>query len=456
MPMNEMSVSATPLTRPDDSELAILRERARRVLAEAERQGATAAEVGISAGQGLSVTVRLGDIETLEFHRDRAVSVTLFVGQRKGSASSSDDSEDSIRETVAAALAIAQQTGEDPHSGLAEPALLAQDIPDLDLCHVWPLTPAEAIEQAQQCEAAGRTDARIVNSEGASVSSSVSVRVYANSNGFLGAYAGSHHSRSCVLVAEQDGAMQRDYWYDSQRDPSALTAPVEVGQRAASRTLARLGATRPDTGEYQVLFAPEVARGLIGHFTSAISGGALYRKASFLRDRLNSQVFPEWVTIAEQPRLRGGTASAPFDSDGIATRDQAFVEQGMLVRYALGLYAARRLGLAPTGNGGGVRNLRITHGEEDQAALCRRMGNGILITEVMGQGVNLVTGDYSRGASGFRVENGEITEPLEEFTIAGHLGEMFASLVASGSDVDRRSHIHCGSLLLAPLKVAGR
>lgn len=452
--MNEMSAVPT-LNAPTPQALDALRERAHNVLEEARRQGATAAEVGISAGNGLSVTVRMGEIETLEFHNDRALSVVVFIGQRKGAASSSDDSEGSVRETVAAALAIAQQTGEDAHSGLAEPELLARDVPDLELCHPWAITPAEAIAQAQACEAAGRADPRIVNSEGATVSSSVSVRVYANSNGFVGAYAGSQHSRSCVLVAEHEGAMQRDYWYDSQREAAQLTAPEVIGERAAQRTLARLGAQRPATGESPLLFAPEVARGLLGHFVSAISGGALYRNASFLRDRLNSQVFPEWVTISELPRLLRGAASAPFDSDGIATRDQDFVRDGVLVSYALGLYAARRLGLAPTGNGGGVRNLRITHGEEDQAALCRRMGNGILITEVMGQGVNLVTGDYSRGASGFRVEDGEITAPLEEFTIAGHLGEMFASLVAAGSDIDQRGHIHCGSLLLAPMKIAG-
>ncbi|MBZ2189611.1 metalloprotease PmbA [Alcanivorax sp. JB21] len=439
----------------DDSVLETLRERARFVIEEAARQGATAAEVGISAGEGLSVTVRLGEVETLEFNRDRGVSVTVYAGQRKGTASSSDDAPDSLRETVAAALAIAQQTGLDEHNGLAPPEWLATEVPDLDLYHPWTLTPEQAIAEAQACEAAGRRDPRIINSEGATVGSHVSARVYANSHGFIGGWRGSHHSRSCVLVAEQDGAMQRDYWYDTQRDASRLATPEAIGARAAERTLARLGATRLDTGEMPVLFAPEVAKGLIGHFISAISGGALYRNASFLRDRIDSQVFPEWVTISERPHLRGGSASAPFDTDGIATRDQDFVRQGVLSQYALGLYAARRLARTPTGNGGGVRNLTISHGAEDQAALCRRMGHGVLITEVMGQGVNLVSGDYSRGASGFRVENGEIAGPVEEFTIAGHLGDMFAGLQAAGCDVDERGNIHCGSLLLSPMKIAG-
>ncbi|MBA3980371.1 MAG: metalloprotease PmbA [Alcanivorax sp.] len=446
--------SAT-LAAIEPDRLETLRHKARFVIEEAARQGADAAEAAISAGEGLSVTVRLGEIETLEFNRDRSVVVTVFVGQCKGSASSSDDAEDSLRETVAAALAIARQTGADPHNGLAAADALARDLPDLDLHHPWSLTPEQAIDMALACENAGRRDARIVNSEGATVSSHAGARIYANSHGFCDGWRSTQHSLSCVLVAEQDGAMQRDYWYDSQRDPAVLQAPEAVGERAAQRTLARLGAARPGTAELPVLFAPEVAKGLIGHFVSAISGGALYRKASFLRDRIGSQVFPEWLTIRERPHLPRGSASAPFDSDGLPTREQAFVQDGVLVSYALGLYASRRLGLEPTGNGGGVRNLTLTHGDEDQAALCQRMGEGILITEVMGQGVNLVTGDYSRGASGFRVEQGRIAGPLEEFTIAGHLGEMFAGLQAAGNDVDRRGNIHCGSLLLSPMKIAG-
>ena len=432
-----------------------LRRKARFVIDDAARQGADAAEVAISAGEGLSVTVRLGEIETLEFNRDRAVVVTVFLGQCKGSASSSDDAEESLRETVAAALAIARQTGEDPHNGLAPAEALARDLPDLDLHHPWTLSPEAAIDLARACEDAGRKDARIVNSEGATVGSHAGARIYANSQGFCEGWRSTQHSISCVLVAEQDGAMQRDYWYDSQRDPAALQAAESVGERAAQRTLARLGASRPATAELPVLFAPEVAKGLIGHFVGAISGGALYRKASFLRDRVGSQVFPEWVTIRERPHLPRGSASAPFDSDGLPTREQDFVRDGVLVSYALGLYASRRLGLAPTGNGGGVRNLTLTHGDEDQAALCRRMGEGILITEGMGQGVNLVTGDSSRGASGFRVSGGEIAGPLEEFTLAGHLGDMFAGLQAAGTDVDLRGNIQCGSLLLSPMKIAG-
>lgn len=439
----------------DPGALDSLQQRAARVLEEAKRAGASDAEVGISASQGLSVSVRMGEVETLEFHRDRGISVTVYSGQKKGTASSSDDSDDSIRRTVAAAYAIAQHTGEDPCAGLADSAQLATQFPDLDLFHPWALSPEQAIEQAQACEQAGRADARIVNSEGASLSSGSSLRVYANSRGFMAGYPSSSHSRSCVLVAEQDGAMQRDYWFDSRRDASLLLPAEQVGEEARRRTLARLGAVRPATGDMPVLFSPRTAASLLGHFTAAISGGALYRNSSFLKGAQGEALFPSWVRIHEQPHLLGMAGSSAWDQDGLPTRHQDFVRDGVLQSYALGLYAARRLGMTATGNAGGPRNLTIDSSGEDQAALLKKMGRGILITEVMGPGVNIVSGDYSRGAAGFMVEDGEITTPLEEFTIAGHLRDMFAAVQAAGSDVDNRGNIHVGSLLIGQLRVAG-
>ena len=439
----------------DEAELRRLEDRAGLVLDEARRLGADEAEVGISSSDGFSVTVRLGEVETLEFNRDRGFAVTVYCNQCKGSASSTDDSDESLRETVAAAMNIARNTRADPCNGIAAREQLATEVPDLDLYHPWALSPEQAIDLARRCEDAGRGDPRIVNSEGASLSTGTALRVHGNTNGFLGSYRSGMHSRSCVLVAERDGRMQRDYWYDARRRPDELEIPEAVGEQAARRTLARLGASRPDTGTLPVLLAPEVASGLLAHLAGAISGNALYRKASFLLGQRGEAIFPDWVRIHERPRAPGLNASAPFDSEGLPTSDQDFVRDGVLERYALDLYSARRLEMTPTGNGGGVRNLTIDPGPDDQQALLRRMGNGVLVTELMGQGVNLVTGDYSRGASGFRVEDGEIAEPVEEFTIAGNLAGMFAGLEAAGSDVDTRGRIHCGSLLLSPITVAG-
>ena len=450
--MTDRDIVQRPL---DPGALAALEQRAARVLEEARRAGASEAEVGISASQGLSVTVRMDEVETLEFHRDRGLSVTVYIGQQKGTASTSDDSDASIRATVEAACAIARHTGADPCAGLASADQLATRFPDLDLYHPWRLDADQAIEEARQCERAGRADARIVNSEGATLSSGTSLRVYGNSRGFLAGQAGTHHSRSCVLVAEQNGAMQRDYWYDGRRDPRRLQTADAIGEEARRRTLARLGARRPATGDMPVLFAPRTAATLLSHFVGAISGGALYRNASFLKDCVGEALFPAWVRIHENPLLPGMNGSAAWDQDGLPTRAQDFVRDGVLQGYALGLYASRRLGLTPTGNGGGVRNLRLDSSGEDFAALLKRLGNGILVTEVMGPGVNLVTGDYSRGAAGFLVENGEISVPLEEFTIAAPLRDIFSGLVAAGTDVDDRGNIHCGSLLVSRLRVAG-
>lgn len=440
----------------DNNELSRVQDRAAFILEETRRQGADSAEVNVSEARGFSVSVRLGEPETVEFNNDRGFSVTVYRGRRKGSASTTDDSAESIRETVAAACAIARETGEDPCSGLAEGEQLARDIPDLDLSHPWALSPQQAIDQALACEQAGREDRRISNSEGASVSTNASLRVYANSNGFLAGYPATRHGRACVLVAEQDGAMQRDFWFDSGCRAEQLAGPQAVGREAARRVLARLGARRPETANVPVLFAPEVARSLLAHFAGAISGGALYRNASFLKDRFGEVLFPDWVRIDERPHWPAMPGSCPFDADGLPTREKDFVRAGELVSWALGLYAARRLKRQPTGNGGGIHNLCINDSGQDFHALLREMGTGVLVTEVMGQGVNLVTGDYSRGAAGFWVEDGRIAYPVEEFTIAGHLSEMFAGLRACGTDVDHRGNIHTGSWLVDGMKVAGQ
>lgn len=451
-----MSDSPATTAVLDIGQLRQAEDTAAWVLEEAKRQGADGVEVNVSLSQGYSVNVRQGEVETVEFHRDRGVSVTVFRGQRKGHASSSDDNRDSLRDTIQAAASIARYTEEDRYAGLAPAAMLAREVPDLDLYHPWALDTQAAIDEALRCETVARDDARIVNSEGASINSGASLRVFATSEGFLHGYRGTHHSRVCSVVAEDDNGMQRDYWYDGGRIGERLAGAEEIGEKARERTLARLGASIPETGELPVIFAPEVASGLLGHLVSAISGGALYRRSSFLQDSIGTAVLPKGFALTENPHLSAGNASAPFDGDGLPTRGQSFVEDGVLRQYALGLYAGRRLQMEPTGNGGGVRNLSITDTGESLAALMARVPKGILVTEVMGQGVNLVTGDYSRGASGFWFENGVIQGALQEFTIAGHLGEMLRGIQGSGTDVDYRGNIASGSLLLSPIKIAGR
>ncbi|MDI5936192.1 metalloprotease PmbA [Halomonas kalidii] len=434
---------------------SLLETRAEAALELAGRLGADACEVGASVDQGVGISVREGDVETVELSRDQGIAVTVYVGSRKGSASSSDAGEASIRAVVEKALAIACHTGEDPASGLADAGLMARELPDLDVHHPWDLTTEQAIELALACEAAGRGMAGIRSSDGASLSSGEGVRVYANSHGFLGSQRGSRHSLSCMLIAEDEGGMQRDYDYTSARHPRDLMAPEAVGESAARRTLRRLGARRPATGRLPVLFDPTVAGGLVGHLMSAIAGGALYRQASFLCDRLGEPLFPEWFSLGEKPMERGAMASSPFDNDGVQTRDNVFVDRGRLASYMLSAYSARRLGLQTTGNAGGARNLRITAPLASREALLARMGRGVLVTELMGQGVNAVTGDYSRGAAGFWVEDGEIRHPVEEFTIAGNLEGMFKGLAGVGDDLDTRGSIHTGSWLVDEMMVAG-
>ncbi|KPK38185.1 MAG: peptidase PmbA [Gammaproteobacteria bacterium SG8_47] len=449
------TTAAVTSTSPLDSSARLERLIAD-TLAEAQRQGASAAEAGASIESGLSVTVRMGDVETVEHNRDKGLGVTVYFGQRKGSASTSDFSAQAIRDAVAAACSIARYTAADPYAGLADSTLMAAQVANLSLHHPWALTPAAAIDLAAECEGTAReTDARITNSEGASVSTHEGVRAYGNSHGFIGVYPTSRHSLSCSVIGKDGATMQRDYWYSVARDPADLDSAKVVGERAAQRTVRRLNARRVATCQVPVLFSAEVASSLVSHFVRAVSGSSQYRKASFLLDAVGGQVFPEFVRLHEQPHLPKGLGSAPFDNEGVATRAQDLVSEGVLRRYVLGSYSARRLGLETTGNAGGVHNLFIEGNAQDVGLLQRSLRRGLLVTELMGQGVNLVTGDYSRGAAGFWIENGEIQFPVEEITVAGNLRDMFQALEATGSDIDRRSNIVTGSLLIGRMTVAG-
>jgi PmbA protein len=424
----------------------------------ARAAGATQAEVDASLQRGLTATVRMGEVDTIEYHRDRGLAVTVYFGQRKGAASTADIAPDAVRETVAKAAAIARHTAADDCAGLADPNLLAREIPDLDLDHPWAIEPEEAVERARACEAAGlAVDKRLTNSEGGTLTSHRGVRVYGNSHGFLAGYTSTSHSLSCALIAESGGEMQRDYWYSVARDPGALGNIAAVGRRAAERTLARLGSRRLDTRKAPVLFAPELARGLLGSFVGAIRGVSQYRRASFLLGAAGQAVLPAFMQLHERPHLKGALASAPFDSEGVATRERELVVDGVLQGYVLGSYSARKLGLTSTGNAGGIHNLLVDAGTATLAFpdLLKRMGSGLYVTELMGQGVNGVTGDYSRGASGFWVEGGAIAYPVHEVTIAGNLKSMLKDIVAVGSDVDIQGSIRTGSILLGELTIAG-
>lgn len=426
------------------------------LLDEAKSQGASAAEAGLSVESGLSVTVRMGEVETIEHNRDKALAVTVFFGNRKGSASTSDFSLKAVQETVKAACDIARYTEDDPYAGLPDEELLATDIPDLELYHPWDVSAEEAAALAKECEDAARSeDKRITNSEGGSVSSHSGIRVYGNSQGFLNSYNTSRHSMSATMIAEQDGAMQRDYWYDVNRDASKLESAIEIGKLSAQRTVSRLGAKSMPTCQVPVIFKAEVAKGLFSHFLSGVRGGAQYRKASFLLDHLGKQIFPERIRLDERPHLKGALGSAPYDNEGVITSAHDLITDGVLQSYVLDSYAARRLGLKSTGNAGGIHNLYINHDNVSLDAMLKDMGKGLLITEVMGQGVNTVTGDYSRGASGFWVENGEVQYPVEEFTIASRLQDMFMGLQTVGNDVDMRSGVVTGSWLIDKMTVAG-
>ncbi len=425
-------------------------------LAEAKQRGASAAEAGVGLSSALSVTVRLDEVETIEYHRDQGLSVTVYYGQRKGSASTTDLSDKAVRETVQAASDIARYTAEDTYAGLADKELMAWDFPDLDLDHPWDIDADRAVDLALECERAAREfDKRVTNSEGATVATQRNFRVYGNSHGFIGAYPSTSHSLNCSVIAQMDEAMQRNYWYTRARIAEELDSARSVGIMAAERTVQRLQARRLTTRKAPVIFAAEVAGGLIGHFLGAVRGGAQYRKTTFLLDCIGQQVFPEFVHIEEQPRLVRGLHSAPFDSDGVATFAHDLIRDGVVQSYVLDAYAARRLKLQTTGNAGGLRNLRVSCGDQDLNALLKQMGTGLLVTELMGQGVNRTTGDYSRGASGFWIEGGEIQFPVEEITIAGNLKQMYRELVAIGNDIDYRGNVQIGSVLLGEMTIAG-
>jgi len=442
----------------DDSQARLdrLSELARDLLARARRMGASQAEVSCDEDRGLNVKARMGAVESVESTRDRSIAVTVFFGQRKGSASTADLRPESLEATVAQACAIARHTEDDPASGLADADRMSTDLREFDGWHPWALDADAAVDLALACEAAGReADPRISLSDGASVSTGDSVGVYANSHGFLGRERDTLHSISCSLIAGEGDGMQGDYWYSSALAREDLESPEAIGRRAAERTVARLEPRTLATGEMPVLFQAEIARSLIGHLLNAVSGNALYRRASFLLDRVDTQVLPAWCRLRERPFLMRGLRSSSFDAEGVATRESDLISDGILRRYLLGSYSARKLGLQSTGNAGGVFNLDVAANAGDLRDLLRGMGNGLLVTELMGQGVNAITGDYSRGAGGFLVENGEIAYPVDNITIAGNLRDMFMGIEAIGSDIDRRSHVSVGSILIGRMTVAG-
>ena len=427
------------------------------VLDAARAGGATAAETDVSQAVGLSVTVRKDEVETIAYNRDKGIGVTVYIGKRRGHASTADFAADAIRSTVEKALTIARYTAEDPASGLADPALLAQSFPDLDLYHPWDLGVDDAVVLGRDAESAAlAVDRRLTNTEGSSVARSESEFVYANSNGFLHGYRNSRHHIDCSVVGDDEGGMQRDYWYTTARAPEDLLPAREVGRIAGERTARRLDARQLGTMECPVLFEAPEAADLIGFFVGAVSGGALYRKSSFLQDSLGKQVFSAHLSIREEPHIPRARGSAPFDNEGVATRPRDVVRDGVVQGYFLSSYSARKLGMASTGNAGGNHNLVVSHGPDDLAALLKKMGRGLLVTEQLGQGVNPVTGDFSRGVAGYWVENGEIAYPVEEITIAGNLRDMYRDIVAVGSDVDRRGSRHVGSVLIGRMTVAGR
>ena len=425
-------------------------------LEEAGGRGASSSEAAASLSQGLSVNVRKSEIETVEHTRDRNLVVSVYFGQRTGSASTSDYSPAAVKETVLAACNIAKWTEEDQCIGLADPERLAKDVMDLDLYHPWTPSVEEASSLALECEASALgADARIVNSEGASVDAHQGVEVYGNSLGFIGHTQKSRQGISCSVIAGVGDSMQRDYWYSSARRLGDLDTPVQVGDQAARRTLRRLGARRVPTCKVPVIYEAPVASSLLGHFISAISGGALYRKASFLLDHLDKKIFPEFVRIHEQPLIVGGMGSAAFDGEGVATSARDIVSDGILRGYVLGSYSARRLDMQTTGNAGGVHNLTIDTGDQNLEQMISGIDEGFLVTELIGFGINNVTGDYSRGAAGLWIENGEIAYPVEEVTVAGNLKDIFQNIATIGNDVDPRRSTRCGSILVEGLTIAG-
>ncbi|QXF35322.1 metalloprotease PmbA [Photorhabdus luminescens] len=424
---------------------------------ELAKAGCDAAEVAVNKTTGISVSTRFGEIENVEFNSDGALGITVYHQQRKGSASSTDLSPDAIARTVQAAIDIARYTSQDPCAGPADKTLLAFEAPDLELFHPTELDADNAIELAARAEqAALQADKRITNTEGGSFNSHYGIRVFGNSHGMLQSYCSSRHSMSSCVIAELDGDMERDYAYTISRRFEDLKSPEWVGQECARRALSRLSPRKLPTMKAPVLFAAEVATGLFGHLVGAISGSSIYRKSSFLLDHLGKQILPSWLTIEERPHLLAGLASSPFDSEGVSTSNRDIIKDGVLQTWLLTSYSARKLGMASTGHAGGIHNWCIAGQGQDFAGLLRQMGTGLVVTELMGQGVSAVTGDYSRGAAGFWVENGEIQYPVSEITIAGNLKDMWANMVTIGNDIETRSNIQCGSILLPEMSIAGQ
>lgn len=437
-------------------DLNTLKQITQDVLKLAKQAGASSAETEVSFGTGQNVSVRMGEAENIEYNRDKGMSVTVYFGQQKGHASSSDLSPQALKDSVEAACNIAKYTAKDAFCGLADANLMAKETPDLDLYHPWNISVEDAIEIAKHCEAAAFAidKKRITNSEGAGVSNSESVFAYANSHGFVGGYPSSRHSISCSVIAEDGDAMQRDYWYTNARDMTDMESAEYVGKLAGERTVRRLGAKSISTCQVPVLFEAPLASGLISSLIGAISGGSLYRKSSFLLDSLGKQIASPLLNIEELPHLKKGVASSSFDSEGVATKSRKLLENGVLQGYVLSSYSARKLGMQTTGNAGGSHNLIVQSTGQNFTELLKLMGSGLLVTEVLGQGLNMVTGDYSRGAAGFWVENGVIAYPVEEITIASNMKEMLKQIIAVGSDVIPQSSKQTGSILIEKMTVA--
>ena len=449
---------AQPLVQDDSqARIARLESTAQRLLELARQQGASQAEVSCSESRGLNVGVRMGEVETVESNQDRGIGVTVYFGQKKGSASTGDVRDESLVATVAQACAIARHTEDDLAAGLADADLMAKDLREFDTWHPADVSADDAVVRALACEAAGRAvDSRIGNSDGASFGSGQSLGVYANSHGFVGAERDTHFSLGCALIAGQGDAMQRDGWYSTALSLDGVEDAASVGRQAAERALSRLDPRSVPTTNMPVIFSAEVARSLIGHYVSAVSGGSLYRRASFLLDSVGQRVFPEWFGIVEDPFMPRGFRSASFDGEGVATRRSPLIEAGIVQRYVLGSYSARKLGLQTTANAGGVHNLDVTSNTDNLQTMVRGQSRALLVTELMGQGINLITGDYSRGAAGFMIENGELAYPVDGITIAGNLRAMFEAIEAVGADIDPRSHIRTGPILVGKMTVAGQ
>jgi PmbA protein len=425
------------------------------ILKKAKQQGATSAEVTVSIKAGFLVSSRLGKVETVEHHHDKGVWITVFVNQQTGSSSSSDLSPLAIEMAIQKACNIAKFTSPDPYTGLADKLQMAFDYPELQLDHPWPITPEKALSIAIECENIAMDDPRITNSEGASVSSHRALQVYANTHGFVGSYLSTQHGINCVLIAQENGQMHRDYDYTIAREASQLKQIAELAKAVRDRTLMRLGAKRLKTQSAPIIFIAEIARSLLGNLVSAINGRHIYTKSSFLVDHLGKQILPTYFSLTQYPHIPKAIGSAPFDNEGVRTVTQDFIKDGILQKYVLNSYSGRKLGLESTGNAGGVHNLLITTSDLSFTDLLKQMDTGLLVTELIGEGVNLVSGDYSRGAFGYWVEKGEIAYPVEEITIAGNLRDMFKNIVVVANDVDTRGRIHTGSLLIDNMMIAG-